>query len=60
MDKIKLTIDGKEVTARSEQTILEVIQENHIAEIPTLCHEPKLPPTAPVTCAWWRSKGSTS
>jgi formate dehydrogenase major subunit len=44
MDKVKLTIDGKEVTARANQTILEVIQENHIAEIPTLCHEPKLPP----------------
>ncbi len=44
MDKVKLTIDGKEVTASANQTILEVIQENHIAEIPTLCHEPKLPP----------------
>jgi formate dehydrogenase major subunit len=44
MDKITLTIDGKEVTARPEQTLLEVIQENRIAEIPTLCHEPKLPP----------------
>jgi formate dehydrogenase major subunit len=44
MDKLKLTIDGREVTARANQTILEVIQENHIAEIPTLCHEPKLPP----------------
>jgi formate dehydrogenase major subunit len=44
MDKVKLTIDGKEVTARTNQTILEVIQENHIAEIPTLCYEPKLPP----------------
>jgi formate dehydrogenase major subunit len=44
MDKVKLTIDGKEVTARANQTILEAIQENHIAEIPTLCHEPKLPP----------------
>ncbi|MDD8012295.1 MAG: NAD(P)-binding protein [Acidobacteriota bacterium] len=44
MDNVKLTIDGKEVTARANQTILEVIQENHIAEIPTLCHDPKLPP----------------
>ncbi len=44
MDNIKLTIDGKEVTARPQQTILEVVQENGIAEIPTLCHEPKLPP----------------
>ena len=44
MDNVKLTIDGREVTARANQTILEVIQENRIAEIPTLCHEPKLPP----------------
>ncbi len=44
MDKVKLIIDGKEVTARADQTILEVIRENHITEIPTLCHEPKLPP----------------
>ena len=44
MDTVKLTIDGKEVTARANQTILEVIRENHIAEIPTLCHDPKLPP----------------
>ncbi len=44
MDQITLTIDGKQVTARPEQTILDVIRENHIAEIPTLCHEPKLPP----------------
>jgi len=44
MDKINLTIDGKEVSARADQTILEVIRENHIAEIPTLCYEPKLPP----------------
>ena len=44
MDQITLTIDGKPVTARPDQTILDVIRENHIAEIPTLCHEPKLPP----------------
>ncbi|MCU0235477.1 MAG: NAD(P)-binding protein [Acidobacteria bacterium] len=44
MDQITLTIDGKPVTARPDQTILDVIRENRIAEIPTLCHEPKLPP----------------
>jgi len=32
-----LTIDGKEVSARAGQTILEVARENNIA-IPTLCH----------------------
>jgi formate dehydrogenase major subunit len=44
MDPITLTIDGKQVTARPDQTILEVIRQNRIAEIPTLCHDPKLPP----------------
>ncbi|MBN2344833.1 MAG: FAD-dependent oxidoreductase [Candidatus Aminicenantes bacterium] len=44
MEKITLNIDGKQVTARPGQTILEVIQENRLAEIPTLCHDPKLPP----------------
>jgi len=38
MDKnILLTIDGKEVTASPEQTLLEVARENGIY-IPTLCH----------------------
>ena len=44
MEKIKLTIDGKEITASPDQTILEVIRENRLADIPTLCHDPKLPP----------------
>lgn len=44
MEKIKLTIDGKEITASPDQTILEVIRENQVADIPTLCHDPKLPP----------------
>ena len=44
MEKIKLFIDGKEITANPDQTILEVIRENQLADIPTLCHDPKLPP----------------
>ena len=32
-----LTIDGREVGAREDQTILEVARENHIF-IPTLCN----------------------
>jgi formate dehydrogenase major subunit len=44
MEKIKLTIDGKEISASPNQTILEVIRENELADIPTLCHDPKLPP----------------
>src|ERR1035441_4658866 len=42
-----LTIDGREVGAREEQTILEVARENGIF-IPTLCDLPGL--TAPGAC----------
>ena len=37
VDVKTLTIDGKEVSARAGQTILEVARENKI-DIPTLCH----------------------
>jgi formate dehydrogenase major subunit len=33
----RLTIDGKEVTARLDQTIFEVAKENGV-DIPTLCY----------------------
>ena len=35
-------VDGRQVTGREGQTILEVCRDNGI-EIPTLCYEPKLP-----------------
>jgi formate dehydrogenase alpha subunit len=38
---VKLTIDGKEVAARPEQTILDAAKENGIY-IPTLCYHAKL------------------
>src|SRR4030043_441359 len=38
---VKLTIDGREVTGRPDQTILEVAKENGIY-IPTLCYHPRL------------------
>ncbi len=38
---LKLTIDGKEVIGRPDQTILEVAKENGIT-IPTLCYHPRL------------------
>jgi len=38
---LKLTIDGKEVTGRPDQTIYEVAKENGIT-IPTLCYHPRL------------------
>jgi len=39
---VLLTIDGKECPARPGQTILEVARANGI-DIPTLCHDPRLP-----------------
>ena len=44
MEKIKVTINGKEITAKKGQTILDVVKEHKLDEIPTLCHDPKLPP----------------
>ncbi|MBW2038578.1 MAG: molybdopterin-dependent oxidoreductase [Deltaproteobacteria bacterium] len=40
---VKLTIDGKEIMAEADRTILEVAQENGIY-IPTLCYHPRLTP----------------
>jgi len=44
MEKIQLTINGQEVYANPQQTILQVVQELGLDEIPTLCYDPKLPP----------------
>ncbi|MCT4619667.1 MAG: molybdopterin-dependent oxidoreductase [Marinisporobacter sp.] len=41
MSKIRLNINGKEVLAHSDQTILEVARENGI-EIPTLCYDERV------------------
>ena len=38
---VKLTIDGKEVTAKPDQTILDVARE-HSIPIPTLCYHRRL------------------
>ena len=43
MSEIKLQIDGKQVTANSEMTVLEAAQSVGIA-IPTVCHNEKLKP----------------
>jgi formate dehydrogenase major subunit len=43
MGSIKLTINGREVTAEQGQTILEVARGAGI-DIPTLCHHPALKP----------------
>lgn len=44
MDKIKLTIDGKEVSGFRGQTIMEVARDNGI-DIPHLCYHQKLSKT---------------
>lgn len=43
MEKISLSINGVQVSARRGQTILDVARENEIA-IPTLCHDDRLKP----------------
>ena len=45
MGKITITLDGKLVEAAEGQTILEAAQAQGV-EIPTLCHAPRLKPTA--------------
>jgi formate dehydrogenase major subunit len=42
--KLKITINDKKYDADPGQTILEVIREHGVDEIPTLCYDPKLPP----------------
>lgn len=44
MDTLKLKINGQEVVAREGMTILEVVREHGLDEIPTLCHSAELEP----------------
>lgn len=44
MDSITLKINGQEVQARPGQTILEVVREQHLDDIPTLCASEELEP----------------
>ncbi len=44
MEKIRLKINGQEVEATPGKTILEVVQEQELDNIPTLCHSPELEP----------------
>ncbi len=41
---VELTINGRAVKARPGQTIVEVVREQDLDRIPTLCHDPKLEP----------------
>ncbi|MFH0953210.1 MAG: FAD-dependent oxidoreductase [Verrucomicrobiota bacterium] len=44
MDSIKLRINGRDVEARPGMTVLEVVQEHQLDDIPTLCHARELEP----------------
>jgi formate dehydrogenase major subunit len=44
MSTVKITINGQEIITENNKTILEVIRENNIDDIPNLCYDPKLPP----------------
>ncbi len=44
MDKIRVLINGREIEATPGKTILEVVHENELDDIPTLCHSPELEP----------------
>jgi len=46
MDTVKITIDGREIEAAPNATILEAARANGIGPIPTLCHSPELEPYA--------------
>jgi len=45
MAKVRFTLNGKTLEAAAGSTILEAAQQNGV-EIPTLCHDPRLKPTA--------------
>ena len=44
METIKIKINGQEIEARPGQTILEVVREQKLDDIPTLCHSDELAP----------------
>lgn len=46
MDNVKLTINGREIEAPADATILETVRKHGLDEIPTLCHSPELEPYA--------------
>ncbi len=43
-EKIKLKINGQEIEAKPGSTILELVRENELDDIPTLCHADDLEP----------------
>ena len=45
-EKVKIKINGKEIEASPGKTILEVVREQNLDDIPTLCNSPELEPYA--------------
>ncbi len=41
---VELVVNGRKVSAPPGQTILELVREQSLDEIPTLCHDPRLEP----------------
>ncbi len=44
MEKLKLKINGQDVEAEPGTTLLEVVRQHRLDDIPTLCHSPELEP----------------
>ncbi len=44
MEMIKIKINGQEIECEPGKTILEVVRENDLDDIPTLCYSPELTP----------------
>ena len=44
MNKIKIKVNGQEIEAAPGKTILEVVREKGLDDIPTLCYSPDLEP----------------
>ncbi len=42
MEQINVTINGKQILTTPDKTIFEVVHENNIDSIPTLCHDKRL------------------
>ena len=44
MKNIKVIINGQEIVTTTGKTILEVVRENNLDQIPTLCHDDRIEP----------------
>ncbi len=44
MKNIKVTINGIDLITETGKTILQVVRENNLDEIPTLCHDDRVEP----------------